>query len=118
MDEFQISSEVAEIKQFNDRDKKEDATEGEKFQGFIDQMLDLITLWYRDVLLYKATLNDGNIIFKEDLYDIHEQAERCSYSGLNRIIDEITQTRARLKANVNFELTIMLLIQAIKENTR
>ena len=118
MDEFQISSEVAEIKQFNDRDKKEDAAEGEKFQGFIDQMLDLITLWYRDVLLYKATLNDGNLIFKEDLYDIHEQAQTCSYNGINQIIATISETRARLNANVNFDLAILLLIQAMKENTR
>jgi len=116
MDEFQISEEVKSIKDENDKDKKED--ESEKFQGFMDQFLDLITLWFKDVLLYKATLNDELLLFKEDSYDIHEQAQRCSYLGLNSIVDGITDTRAKLNANVNFELTIMLLIQAIKENTR
>ncbi len=116
MDEGQIADEVKSIKEENDKDKKED--EAEKFQGFMDQFLDLITLWFRDVLLYKATLKDELLLFKEDSYDIHEQAQLCSYLGLNQIVDAITDTRAKLNANVNFELTIMLLIQAIKENTR
>ena len=81
-------------------------------------MLDLITLWFKDVLLYKATMNDNLMLFKEDSFDIHQQANDCTYNGLNNIIDAIAETRARLNANVNFELTIMLLINAIKENTR
>ena len=117
MDEQQMAEEVKAIKEENDRDKKE-SSEVEKFQGFMDQMLDLITLWFKDVLLYKATLNDELLLFKENTFDIKEQASSCSYHGLNEIINAISETRARLNANVNFELTIMLLIQAIKENTR
>ena len=117
MDEQQMAEEIKAIKEENDRDKKEGTSE-EKFQGFMDQMLDLITLWFKDVLLYKATSNDELLLFKEDTFDIAEQASGCSYFGLNEIINAISETRARLNANVNFELTIMLLIQAIKENTR
>jgi DNA polymerase-3 subunit delta' len=116
MEEVQIADKVKAIKEENDADKKNDNPD--KFEGFMDQMLDLITLWFKDVLLYKATLNDNLLLFKEDSFEIHEQASRCSYSGLNEIFDTISQTRARLNANVNFELTIMLLIKAIKENTR
>ena len=112
------TEEVKNIKEANDQDKKSDDGENEKFQGFVEQMLDLITLWYRDVLLYKATLNDNILLFKEDLFDIQDQAQNCSYDGLNNIIDAISETRARLNANVNFELTITLLINAMKENTR
>ena len=117
MEEQQISDEVKAVKEENDRDKKAEE-DTEKFQGFVEQMLDLITLWFRDVLLYKATLNDNLLLFKENSYDIHQQAKDCSYNGLNNIVDAIAETRARLNANVNFELTIMLLIQSIKENTR
>ncbi|MBE5904403.1 MAG: DNA polymerase III subunit delta' [Pseudobutyrivibrio sp.] len=118
MDALQVSNEVKSIKEANDQEKKSNEAENEKFQGFVEQMLDLITLWYRDVLLYKATLNDNILLFKEDLFDIHDQAQSCSYEGLNNIIDAISETRARLNANVNFELTITLLINAMKENTR
>ena len=116
MEEVQIADEVKAIKEENDADKKNDNPD--KFEGFMDQMLDLITLWFKDVLLYKATLNDNLMLFKEDSFDIHQQANDCTYHGLNNIIDAIAETRARLNANVNFELTIMLLINAIKENTR
>ena len=116
MEEVQIADEVKAIKEENDADKKNDNPD--KFEGFMDQMLDLITLWFKDVLLYKATMNDNLMLFKEDSFDIHEQANYCTYHGLNNIFDAITETRARLNANVNFELTIMLLINAIKENTR
>ena len=117
MDQQQIAQELKSIKEENERDKKESDNE-EKFQSFMDQMLDLITLWFKDVLLYKATLNDDLLLFKENTFDISEQATSCSYNGLNEIINSISETRARLNANVNFELTVMLLIQAIKENTR
>ena len=116
MEEIQIADEVKAIKEENDADKKNDNPD--KFEGFMDQMLDLITLWFKDVLLYKATMNDNLMLFKEDSFDIHQQANDCTYNGLNNIIDAIAETRARLNANVNFELTIMLLINAIKENTR
>ena len=113
MDEQQIADEVKSIKEDNDRDKKEDS-DSEKFQPFIEQLLDLITLWYRDVLLYKSTSRDDLLLFSEDAFDIHDQAQSLSYHGLNEIFDAISETRARLNANVNFELTIMLLIQRMR----
>jgi len=117
MDEQQILDEVKFIKEENDRDKKNKDSD-EKFQGFVEQMLDLVTLWFRDVLLYKATRDDTYLLFKENTFDIQEQAQTCSYHGLNEIIDGVADTRARLFANVNFELTISLFIHVVKENTR
>ena len=120
MDEAEIASEVSLIKSDRDRDKKEEKSNEEKQKSIslIDQMLDLITLWFRDVLLYKATRDENLLIFKEDTYDVKAQSLDCTYSGLNQIFEVLTETRNRLNANVNFELTILLLIQAIKENTR
>ncbi len=118
MGEEQIASEVKAIKEERDRDKKASNSENEKFQGFVEQMLDLITLWFRDVLLYKATLNDDLLLFKEDAFDIHDQAEHCTYAKLNEVIDMVAETRTRINANVNFDLTIMLLIEKIKESTK
>lgn len=88
------------------------------YKLIMDQILDLITLWYRDVLLYKATLSEKHIVFKEDMYDIKDQANRCEYIGLDKIFTAIDETRARLAANVNFELTLELLIKELKENSK
>ena len=40
-----------------------------------------------------------------------------SYEGLQDIINSIDRVKVRLRANVNFDLVIELLIMAIKENS-
>ena len=43
-------------------------------------------------------------------------ADKSSYEGIEDIIKAVESAKARLKANVNFELTMELLLLAIKEN--
>ena len=92
------------IKQIND------------FKPKISEYLDLLTLWFRDVLYMKATNDVNNLIFKDEVYDIKKQAAKRSYSGIEAILQVIEQTRVRLNANVNFDLVIELLLLTIKEN--
>ena len=82
----------------------------------MDEYLDLLTLWYRDILYLKATDDVSNLIFKDEVYDIKKQAAKKSYSGIEKILQAIELTRTRLKANVNFDLVIEMLLLAIKEN--
>ena len=39
-----------------------------------------------------------------------------SYEGIENILDALEKAKARMKANVNFELTMELLLLTIKEN--
>ena len=82
----------------------------------MNEYLDLLTLWYRDVLYMKATDDVNNLIFKDEVYDIKKQAAKKSYSGIEKILQALELTRTRLKANVNFDLVIEMLLLAIKEN--
>ena len=82
----------------------------------IEEYLDLMTLWYRDILYLKATDDVNNLIFKDEVYDIKKQAAKKSYSGIEKILQAIELTRTRLKANVNFDLVIEMLLLTIKEN--
>lgn len=82
----------------------------------ISDYLDFITLWFRDVLLYKATLDANLLIFRDEVYIIKDQAGRTSYQGLEDIISALDRAKVRLDANVNFELTMELLLLTIKEN--
>ena len=82
----------------------------------IHDYLDLMTVWYRDVLLYKATKNIDMVTFREQLDSIKKQARISSYEGIEKILEAIDKTKARLKANVNFELAFELLLLTIKEN--
>mgnify|MGYP003295554123 FL=1 len=76
----------------------------------------MLTLWFRDVLYMKATNDVNNLIFKDEVYDIKKQAAKCSYEGIEAILQAIEQSRVRLNANVNFDLVIELLLLTIKEN--
>lgn len=82
----------------------------------INDYLDIIMIWYRDVLLYKATKDMDKVVFKDQLKYIKERAKRSSYEGIELIIESLEKAKARLKANVNFDLVMELLFLTIKEN--
>lgn len=82
----------------------------------INDYLDIISIWYRDVLIYKATKNPDRVVFSDQLRYIKRRASKSSYEGIEEILDGIEKAKARLKANVNFELTMELLLLTIKEN--
>ena len=82
----------------------------------ITDYLDIIMIWYRDVLLYKATKEIDKVVFKDQLQSIKEQARKSSYEGIELILESLEKAKARLKANVNFDLVMELLFLTIKEN--
>ena len=82
----------------------------------IEDYLDIISIWYRDVLLFKATNDVNGLIFKNEIQYIKKVAKKSSYEGIENIIDALEKAKARLRANVNFDLTIELLLMTIKEN--
>lgn len=82
----------------------------------ITDYLDIIMIWYRDVLLYKATKDIDRVVFKDQVNYIREQAKTSSYEGIELVLSSLEKAKARLKANVNFELVMELLFLTIKEN--
>ena len=82
----------------------------------ITDYLDIIMIWYRDVLLYKATKEIDKVVFKDQLQSIKEQARKSSYEGIELILESLEKAKARLKANVNFDLVMELLFLTIKQN--
>ena len=82
----------------------------------INDYFDIMMVWYRDVLMYKATMDINGLVFKEHVYDIKHQASRSSYHGIERILKALEKAKLRLSANVNFDLVIELLLLTIKEN--
>lgn len=82
----------------------------------IGDYFDLIMIWYRDVLLYKATGDANLLIFRDEVYDIRRQAEKHSYHGIENILEALEKAKIRVNVNVNFDLVIELLLMVIKEN--
>lgn len=82
----------------------------------VNDYLDIIMIWYRDVLLYKATKDVEKVVFKDQISSIKEQAKKSSYEGIELILESLEKAKARLRANVNFDLVMELLFLTIKEN--
>ena len=86
-----------------------------KYKLEITDYLDIIMIWYRDILLYKATKDIDKVVFKDQINYIKEQAQKSSYEGIQLILESLEKAKARLKANVNFDLVMELLFLTIKE---
>ncbi|MCH5333706.1 MAG: DNA polymerase III subunit delta' [Agathobacter sp.] len=82
----------------------------------ITDYFDLIAIWFRDVLYMKATNDVNGLIFKDEVYDIKRQAARHSYQQIEAVLRALDTAKTRLNANVNFDLTMELLLLTIKEN--
>lgn len=81
----------------------------------IQDYFDLMMIWFRDVLYMKATNDPNGLIFKDEVYDIKKQAAKHTYNGIENVLEALETAKIRLNANVNFDLTIELLLLTIKE---
>lgn len=82
----------------------------------LDDCLDFMQLWYRDVLLFKVTKNMNLLILKDEYQTISEVCKTSGYDGLEDILAAIDKARIRLRANVNTELALELMLLVMKEN--
>ena len=81
----------------------------------IGDYLDIFQFWFRDVLMFKATREIDNLVFKQEINYIKEQASQRSYENLEKILEALEKAKVRLRANVNFELALELLFLTIRE---
>ncbi|MDE7222863.1 MAG: DNA polymerase III subunit [Acetatifactor sp.] len=82
----------------------------------INDYFDIMAIWYRDVLLFKATRDANHLVFREEIQAIRKVAERSSYEGIENVIRSLDKAKKRLDANVNFDLVMELLLLEMKEN--
>lgn len=104
IDQMELHEIVSAIKQIN------------KYKLEVTDYFDILTIWYRDVLLYKATKDVSGLVFGDQLQFIKEKAAKSSYEGIEKILSAIETAKTRIKANVNFDLLMELLLLTIKEN--
>ena len=111
---------VAIFKHFKDMDVGETLGAIEKLTEHktdIEEILEMFTVWFRDVLVYKATKDTDALVFSEEVGLIRKAAE-STYEGINGAIDAVRTASERLKANVNFEVVTELMLISIKENLK
>lgn len=107
------------VKYINDMETSEIVKAIKKISEYkldVNDYLDILSVWYRDVLLYKATRDINSLIFRDELTQITKVADRSTYEGIETIVNALEQAKRRLQANVNFDLTMELLLLTIQEN--
>ncbi len=105
IDEMELSEVISGIKTISEN------------KPVIEDYIDLMMLWYRDVLMLKATNNPNLLLYKNEFPFIKKQANTRSYEEIENIIGGMEKAKIRLKANVNFDITIELMLLKIKENS-
>lgn len=89
-----------------------------EFKKQIDEFFSLMRIWFRDILIYKATTNDEEIIFQDEYRVIENVCEKFSFNDINVILEAIDQAQGRINSNVNFDSTIEVLLLIIKEKMK
>lgn len=76
--------------------------------------IDLMVLWYRDVLLFKATKDINQLLFQDEASYISREASHRSYEKIEEILQAFEKAKVRLRANVNFDITMELMLLTLK----
>lgn len=93
-------------------------TSTEFFEGKkdrVDEVLDIIILWFRDLAIYKETKN-LELIINRDKVDLLKRQSHLSFQHINGIIENVEYTKRNIKNNVNFPLSIELMLLNIRED--
>lgn len=84
------------------------------YKNDMDSYLNLVTTWFRDVLLYKASGDSHKLVFSGELGTIEKQSKIAGFDGLQDIFSELDVLKGRLKSNVNFDMAVELLFIKIR----
>lgn len=84
----------------------------------LQEVLDLIALWYRDVLVMRVAGENGSFSYNGEKAALKKASRVFDEKAVAGVLSEIERASKRLRANVNKELTMELLFVKIKESGR
>lgn len=87
-----------------------------KYKLEIYDYIDLMIMWYRDILMLKVSGSPDKLLFKEEYSTLKQQANYISFEGIENVLEAMDKLKIRLEANVNFDIAMELLLLTIKEN--
>jgi DNA polymerase-3 subunit delta' len=91
----------------------------QKFEDYKDEIqdfLDLLMTWFRDLLIVKKINIEKYVINRDKYRTLLKQAQVLSYNRISIMIENINKAKNLLKQNANFRLVIEMMILQTKEN--
>ncbi len=80
------------------------------------QFLDLMYLWYRDVLIYIKCQDIKYVIQKDKQKNIIAQSKKENETSIIKKTEAIWQAKQQLSVNSNFQLTMEVMLMKLKES--
>lgn len=71
----------------------------------IDELLDMIIYWFRDIMIYKSIGSSKTLVNTDKIEKISSQIH-MEFNKISDIIENIMDTKANIRRNVNFQLAI------------
>lgn len=102
------------LRGYNRVETMESYKELDAYKDKIDQVLNLMYIWYRDLLMVKENLEEKHIMNRDHMVKLESES---SYISLKKIIDNldvIEKTRRSLKRNTNFQLAMEMMLLKLK----
>jgi DNA polymerase-3 subunit delta' len=85
----------------------------EKYKKDIATVLDLMEIWYRDVLILQQTHEEGRLMTADYAEAIARTAERYTLRQLVAISEKVAQVRDQINQNANYSLAMDCLLLTI-----
>jgi len=87
----------------------------EENKGEIEDILDIIQIWFRDILLMKESSNSRFLINKDKIEILNSQCNKLSKDKIHDIIEVVRRTKDNIASKVNYQLSIEVMLLKIQE---
>lgn len=87
----------------------------EGYKREIKDCIELMILWFRDLLVLKTTGDANKILFREEYRYLNEQIAKRNYNSIERALESMEKTKKRLDANVKFDTAIEIMLMYMKD---
>ncbi|KPU27508.1 DNA polymerase III delta prime subunit [Caloranaerobacter sp. TR13] len=81
----------------------------------IEDILDLLTIWFRDIMIIKVAGDTRFIMNKDKIELIYKHSNTLSIEKVSDIIENIEKTKEDITSNVNFQLAIEVMLLKVQQ---
>ena len=85
------------------------------YKNEIRECIDLMLLWFKDLLVVKATGDMNRIVYQENYPALQQQAAHRTYNAIEEAVQAMEEAKAQLRANVNFDNVIELMLMQMRK---
>ena len=106
---------MRDIGNYNSKQISDIAAKIEQDKDNVDNYLELMVAFLRDVLIYKTTLDETRVRFRQEIVVIRELSN-LSLSTINNLINIVNDAADKIRVKVTLSLTIEMMLHKMKES--